>query len=1149
MHQTPRHRVAQIGLLSLFLAVLAASCGFEEPGGTFLSSDTKGPAAVTPTAPVLALALPEPTTTAPEAPERDDTQAGALQSSEAAPLDSLATVMRRTSEQDLLLRSARNAVSMGNTDEARELFDVYLMQLPGDGDVRVEYAGLLVQAGSLVEAREMYEKCLERSPTATSVRHSLVDVLIMGAEFAAAATHLERIVQQDPGDLEAAAMLCRTYTWVKNLERAKAVFDRHLRKLDPSKEADQRLLAPVLLDIQKPGEALPHLERLRSRYPAELRWASSLALCYELLGDGVRATRSVDSMGSLERDVIDTRIRLVDQLLALKNYKLAMQVNQQVLDVAKSNPMARLMSARIHLESYDVRRATEVLDSLQASLSGVRRYGLVSAELHQLTGEWTAAQSIYQAMLMKQPDDEAVRINLALLYREKGELYKAKAELLKVPSTSPLATRAQLELAATLVALGDANSAVGICARVADSYPHDAEPIISMARVHLEMGHWSQAEAVCRRFIDAHPSNAMATGQVRVMLAQAQLASGSAVQAASTFQLALEEPTVRTPEAFYGLAVARSLGIAAASGEMALLSSTVMTSGEGIRMRVELGKHALGDQDSRRAISYLSNVLRWQPGNTAALVLLGEAQNMAFKSGVRVDPARTFAKVLARNPGNTRALLGLARAQASKREFGQAIATYESILAQDTRYTAVAREHARALFWDHRYADSFEAYDRLLVEMPDQSVGVGFFDGDIAGQGQRIALDFESYLEFSEAVRLEREAKINMGWRPVLAAKALQQLLILEPGNQEALFDLAQIEHRRGRTERSEVLYKKLIKESAGHQEAKVALTGAKRDLQPRMDIDSGGEERTGRDGLASMDERWFLTDITVPLGDRDDYAGIGIGQRNYNFDNKNPAALNQPGVSTTLTANVLRLFGSKRVGSDTVIDIVTELPSYDVDNFLSQRVFVNAGLRHVSTSQLTLDLRLFNEPVVENFLTLQRDISRMGGRLGLTKKSSRAVDYGGSLLIANYSDDNTRIEANLFGAYELSPAPRELRALFKADFLNNSEESNGLTGSGNQFPDEAIPYFSPKAYSVYSAELDWKHQFGDDWFTGSKDMYYQSSLRLAIDSNSVGYYELGLSAGYEINEWLRLQAGFSLLSSSAIDITRASALITLRWP
>jgi tetratricopeptide (TPR) repeat protein len=670
------------------------------------------------------------------------------------------------------------------------------------------------------------------------------------------------------------------------------------------------------------------------------------------------------------------------------------------------------------------------------------------------------------------------------------------------------------------------------------------------------MEHLEEARSLCQHFIDKHPSDKMAIAQIRVVLGKTQLLAGNSVQAARTFLLAMREPSMHEPEAFYGLALGRAQGDSAVGAEIARLSSNIATSGEGIRMRIELGKLALGDQDYKRAAYYLTKALRWQPNNITAKVLLGEAFNLALKAGIKTDPVKVFSSVLERDPGNTRARLGLARAHAIKREFALSLQAYEKVLEQDASYDYVAREHARTLFWDQRYTESFNHYKLLIARLPSDYMAVDFFDDPVDNVARQAMSDFESNTEFANAVRLELAAKVNMTWRPPIAQQALEELTIQEPANQEALFDLAQINHRRGLTDDAINHYKDLIKIAGGHQEAVKALAGAQRELVPSLNVTFDNEERNGRDGLSFMDESSAIADTRFSLGNKHDTFGFGLGRRTYA-----PGGLSDPNSSNApyydaVNANVVRFFGSKALGDSTVVDALGELPTYDhnLDDGMSERLYYNAGVTYTSDTQTTVKLRFFSEPVAQNAQTLKNDIYRQGGRVGLETALTRRLDWGISGLIADYSDDNTRVEGNVFAAYEFTTAPTELRVLIKADFIDSSKEmlvidENTTLANYNPTTDTEVPYFSPNGYSVFSLQTNWQHQLGKEWFTGADDMFYKVSVGFAVDSNSVAYTEFGMGGGYDITDWLRMEIGLRMVRSSAIDITSGFGMITVRWP
>ena len=103
-----------------------------------------------------------------------------------APLD-------RTAEQELQLRSARNAVAMGNNSQAIELFQSYLSRTFGDHEAKMEYAGILVREGHLDSALRALEELREDQPGDAETRRRLADVLIMGGEYWSAIANLEEI--------------------------------------------------------------------------------------------------------------------------------------------------------------------------------------------------------------------------------------------------------------------------------------------------------------------------------------------------------------------------------------------------------------------------------------------------------------------------------------------------------------------------------------------------------------------------------------------------------------------------------------------------------------------------------------------------------------------------------------------------------------------------------------------------------------------------------------------------------------------------------------------------------------------------------------------------------------------------------------------
>ena len=255
---------------------------------------------------------------------------------------------------------------------------------------------------------------------------------------------------------------------------------------------------------------------------------------------------------------------------------------------------------------------------------------------------------------------------------------------------------------------------------------------------------------------------------------------------------------------------------------------------------------------------------------------------------MRRDPLRTFSTALARNPGNTRARLGLARtsfAASSRTPWA-----YEGLVAQDATYAFARREYARALYLGPPLPRGFEAYDELLAGLPTEAIAVDVFGSGTPGSGPRGA-------------RLRGRASSSP--RPCLEARGQgEPRLEARAGDQRssAWSSSSPPTRRRASTWPSchrrphqprDPEYDEDCWSVRRTLEATEALAGA-REVSPHLDVISAAAERNGRDGLAFMDESWTLTDVAFPFGDRDDYAGIGIGRRSYSTSGR-PAERERP--------------------------------------------------------------------------------------------------------------------------------------------------------------------------------------------------------------------------------------------------------------
>ncbi|MBM3989461.1 MAG: tetratricopeptide repeat protein [Planctomycetes bacterium] len=1055
----------------------------------------------------------------------------------AAPSEPQASAPSFDLERDILLRSARNSLKLDRRVEAMDQYERILQIYPADRESLSEYAGLLLAQDRIDEARAHYLKLVQLAPGDLDARGKLATCWIVGGSYTEAAAQLEYVLRRTPKDSEIAALLARARAWARDYEGALTVYRQYLQSLDTSLESTRRLVAPVLLDMQQPLDALPLIQTLSDEFPSEVEWSLLLVRCQAQLGDAVEASRIADGLAEIEPSNFDKRLEVSDQLVTIGHLKAARTLYDQVLAIDPLNERARLGLAEIALEGYQSGPALRTLAELGKTMSDSRTYQRVLARYHGMVGEYGVASTYWEQILRRNPVDHDSRIAYAEMLRQAGELERAVAQLDRVPENAPASVRARIGLARVLQDQARFEEAVTLCQSLSGNARPEAEVLILLCRNLQKIGNSEQAERLCRSWLSGATGDQMAAIQVRIALGRALFDRDRPLEAVREFHEAMKHPSGRTPEAAYWLGRSYEMVGRAERAKVAMTAAPTRQLGDDVRAWIELGEIGLGEGDWKGASEAFQHVLRYDPDNVVAMVRLAEAQNIAQSNGERVDPRGTLTRVLAISEGNSRARLALARHFALGRDYEAARAQYKLLMAADPSSVLARREYARAMYWDHHYEEAFEAYDQVITAelgglTPIDGIGESSTDAS-----SNSGLDYEAALVVATNVANEKQAKELKDFRPRKAEDEYRDLIAAEPGNFEARFDLAQLFHVRGKTADAIEQYERIIQLSPLHREAPIALAGALTSRNPRLLSKLHYEDARGREGLYNMMTTDYAVRYEHPIGDADEYVGGGYGWRR--LDPKEGGA--------PLLGNVLYMSGRKRLGDNTAIYADLQLPTWDESDRLSERLNYSVGLTHENYSGLRVGARMFDEYVADNWKTLATDLHRTGFRVELGYKASRALDYGLSAALADYSDANTRYEVNAYGSYLLSFAPRQLQLLAKAD-LTGFDQGNpdGPVVDINSIPH---PYFAPSGYVLFSGIAEWKHWLNEDYFIGANDFWYSLGLRAAVDDQSETFQEFWLGVHYDFTRWARLEVRTQALSSSVLDTSTTTALFHLHWP
>jgi tetratricopeptide (TPR) repeat protein len=1084
-------------------------------------------------------------------------------------------------EKQALLGAARNAVRRGDFDEAVRRFSQYLDAEPGDETVRREFAGVLVQSGRLRTAVEQLRQLLAAKPDSTALRVLLADVYVIQKDYRAAAEQLEAALARTPDDLDIAARLARVYAFAQDRARADQIFRRNLADLKPNDPKAPRTLGPLLVDLERPAAALPFIRRALEREPNDLELLGTLVRAYALSGDRDKALETLTQMATIQPTVLPPRQALGEDLNGSSEFELAAQAFSQVLAADPSNPAALVGLARAQIGLFQLAQARQTLAGVRpGDEAGRRNFATALAEYHQAAGEYAEAEVIYKELLRRDPADDDTRLALAEFYSRalSGEFERAKAEYAKVTPGPRYARRVRLGIAEVLFAQRFFAQAADAYQQVLTADPNDGDTVASLVRTLSKGGDTLRAESLARGFLAGGERTESSVVAVRLALARALLEARRYLDAVNEAEQLLNRPRGRLPETYYILAkAAEGLGQPAKAKE-ALYAVTPPVLGASVRARLTLAALYAADFDDAGSAAQARAVLQADPGNIAALIRLLDAQVRSSRETADPKPSLTTVDaILAQSPSNIRALLGRARALAVAQEFKEAIAAYSRLLAVLPDFTVARRERARILYADHQFSAAASAYRQTplpadptfvsdiegLAARSEKArqllapyIGAHLPPADLHAEAARIAAttddpdvrrglvgvlaDHDARTANDKLNLLESRAKSLNGVRNYAAVPVYQDLIRAEPTNTEALFDLGQVYAGLVQTRNETQAYRQAINVDPLLRESRVAWNRAYAELDPQYRGGFSMFSEQGRNGLANITRLRYSNFAVLPIGDENETLQFGYTRVQYN---PSDGSEELPGNIFTLAGSLKFdqwLLGFGTLNFEEYQDRLASKPTFDI------------GLQSDLGDYGHLRGSVFLENVVENSESLRQDVYRGGVQLGGDVTFTRFFSMLGNYRGAVYSDTNFLNELFLQANYLVSLPPRQLKLILNFQYLGYSEQSifpfGGILGPDFIFG-TVHPYFSPRAFSITTGYLEYKHYLGRDYFAHADTCYLIMRYGLGFDSSFVTYHDLEGAFNWDVSTRLSVGIDGRAYLSNVYNLGTLLAYMNIRFP
>jgi tetratricopeptide (TPR) repeat protein len=1100
-----------------------------------------------------------------------------------------------TQDDEIRLNAAQNAARLGDFNRAAALLGEVIERNPDEYDLRAEYAGILLSAGDAAGAVRELERVIRAAPNVVAYRLLLGDALMGARRFRDAADVFMSALEMVGADPRLADRVpeiviraARAYALDQDYFRAAHLVDRHLADIRPDDPRAPLAMGAMLLDLDRPYDALPYLIEKRKQLLATpeateefeqklLEVLASMARGYARVGDRPQALEAIQEMATRAPKQSAIRVSLADILFELGEHELAGHVYNQVLAVDPANGAALIGVARVYLETFQAAAAKKLLDSFIPNPANQRQYLITYSSYHQTVGEYTEAKQIYRDMLRRNENDHEVRFALGRLYDYTSEWEKAKAEFAKIPPQDKMGRKARLWFGFALLHQRKFVEAAQVAEQILRDDPNNADAAALLVRTLARMGQFDRAVQVGRGFIAGHPRDDRGAATVRIAVARALLEANRNLDAAREYEIALSKPAGRVPEAYYGLSrAAERLGSPDRAKQV--IGTLCGAAGSDVRTRVLLADYYSEDFEDHKVIEIINSFPDHDGNNLALLIRLADAyQRSARWSG---DPAEAFGTaqtILRQSPTNVRGHLVMGRSFALAQDFRKASIQYDQLIAIDPDYTIAPRERARVLYSDHQYSAARTQYNVMLSPTPWEQVTsqlaflaqrdarlkqalapylAGHVNGpalraelgrvaasapeeDVRMAAHRLVCDYDATLAWQEAVRLERDAKELKDYRNYMAVPQYNAANQFEPTNAETLFDQGQVYGALKMTRAALTWYSNTLAVDPTHREAAVASERAGAEISPKLDLRSEFFRQRGRSGVASIDRQRHMVGVSLPIGDENEFVQVGYLRIAYNPLDDPQFWGNAPFVRIQKKWDDNRLMTYAQVAVE----------EYETGGF-STRPVVDAGFWYDHNDVFRCRAGALLENVAESGESVRQDIYRYGFYVGGDVRPTRTWAFGGTYTFTHYSDDNDAHQGFLYNEVALTLPPKQLKLVQRANLWAYREETIFATDPPNPFNMRGTvhPYFSPDSFASCECRVEWWHWLSRDYFVHSNQCYYSLQYGIATDNQNVTYHDFRAIFNYDVNSSVTIGAEARALQSSEYDLFSAMAFLQVRF-
>lgn len=824
-----------------------------------------------------------------------------------------------------------------------------------------------------------------------------------------------------------------------------------------TQEAALRLYRELLHEEQLPFSlALPEMKRNSENSGTivpQTAWITRFNAAWTLAKIYSHQERTRDSALILyswllqeEPDNIDVTIEMGRLYIALKRYQDSLSLFHGALEKYKNN--LKLLTAAAQAEvSYGHAKEAKTLFKAALRLSeGSDTFLIDYADGMMMWGDYYKAEEIYRNALCKNPCSTELLLRLAGSFEAQQRYEEAEGIYSQLLAKRPKDLKIMESLARLKILEKEFDQAQDLVETILQIQPEAPKYLQIKAEILFQKLLYCDAIAMYSQFKNDPKQGVRAY----VGIGRAYLKMGLDSNAYAAFKAAYNlDPT--DIEARYYLE--ENVCEKACDG---LMSPQDLYEWANISM--QNGKPEI-------ALSLYSTALEIDPKYFPAEIGKAETlSNLFFYSSA----LEIYEDLLQFFPGNAKLMLAIARVLAWSKNYQCAFKYYDKIIESNPSDPVPHREKARTALWGKDVDAAMTAYNQVLCQPVD---------------------DFGRYLIW-QSVSLEKRAKkLNWNRRSICSLGAYENLVTFNPGNEEALFDYAQVYCGLGLCEQSRCLYEHILDLDPNHKIVQMALERNEARNNPGLQGNFTYWREIGSGSFsASQIARYRLDEVfEMPLSCRAHFRFIQqeyVENPFYNFKF-------YPAEGQAIEADYL-------FNEHLTVFVSAAYKNYfgTFDSTITSR----NRLLYTVNDYLQVLLSYSKEDEIYNYFSLKQAIQSNISLITLSSKLTRYWNVSGTYQYYRYNDDNSQFHFNFLTEYQFTEEPNVFRAILQGDYRNAAEQTV-LIIDGTQLVNMIHPYWTPNKYLAGSLTMQWKHDYREFEFCEAPQRYFDIKITGLVDN------------------------------------------------